>query len=206
MAAKRPAHKPLPDDVRASILDMHAEGATRRDIALAHGVSTGVVSKIVHAAGLTFPGNNGTRAATLARQLDLADWHDQKALELDEREGELLTQMVAMDPRATGKAMAEWEQVTVAARKHREAAQRARYAATLRDMPDADWPGLLSGIALQDERRRLKPWEWEVVSTEFMRRAAGVGALTLAEIDTELSRFPVVRRWFRSVTPYWQSV
>lgn len=76
-------HAPLTDEQRASILEMHSEGATRRDIALAHGVSTGVVSKVVHAAGRTFPGNNGTRAGTLVRQSDLADWHDQQAVELE---------------------------------------------------------------------------------------------------------------------------
>lgn len=74
---------PITDEQRRQILDCHAEGMGRNDIARTVGVSAGSVTKIVTNAGLTFD-RSATRAATAARQDDLA-----------ERRSRLLTGMYA---------------------------------------------------------------------------------------------------------------
>lgn len=190
-------HPPLTDEQRASILEMHAEGATRREIALAHGVSTGVVSKVVHAAGGTFPGNNGTRAGTLTRQLDLADWHDQRAVDLEAQALDLLNATIAAaeataDPLRLGAALTgpvsrKADRLRLQAAEHAEAGQRMRYAAQLREMPDEDWPHVLAGMALAESRGRLSRWEREAVDAEFRRRRPGFSPFVLALIDAELA-------------------
>lgn len=190
-------HPPLTDEQRASILEMHAEGATRRDIALAHGVSTGVVSKIVHAAGGTFPGNNGTRAGTLVRQLDLADWHDLRAVDLEAEalalDAAMITAAEAASSSAkmmaalTGPESRRADQYRRQAREHEEAAKRMRYAALLREMPDEDWPHVLVGIVQAASRGRLSKWEQEAVDTEFRRRRPGLDPFVLALIEAELA-------------------
>ena len=63
---------PLSDEQRQQILDLHAAGNTRNDIAREVGRSGSTVTKVVHDAGLTFD-RTDTEAATKARRADLAE-------------------------------------------------------------------------------------------------------------------------------------
>jgi len=189
---------PLTDDQRASILDMFHEGATRRDIATAHGVSAGVVSKIVHAAGYSFPGNNGTRAATLARQLDLAVWHEQQAAELEHQANDLDAEILSTLERErdhrrlyaalTGAGSRQADKLRDRAAEHAQKAERLRHAARLRDMPDEDWPHVLAMAEQAARRGRLpKPYR-DALAAEFRRRRDGLDELTWARIRWELEK------------------
>lgn len=62
---------PIPDDVRAAILDDIRAGKPRNQIARDHNVSTGSVTNIAKANGLTFD-RAATKDATQARKTDMA--------------------------------------------------------------------------------------------------------------------------------------
>lgn len=57
---------------RNQVLTLHADGLGRNEIAEKAGISTGSVTKIVHAAGRSFD-RTKTATAVAARQVDLAD-------------------------------------------------------------------------------------------------------------------------------------
>lgn len=61
---------PLSDDERTRILELHAEGVSRNDIARQLQRSPGVVSKVVAAAGKSFDRGGQVAAATQAKQQD----------------------------------------------------------------------------------------------------------------------------------------
>lgn len=63
---------PITDEDRRHVLDLHAQGVGRNDIVRRLGIAAGSVTKIVQDAGLSFD-RAATRAATKARQDDLAD-------------------------------------------------------------------------------------------------------------------------------------
>lgn len=73
---------PVNPETRAKILELHAQGMTRNDIAREVGVSTGVVSRVVEAAGGTFERASSTAAATAARAADFADMRAELAREM----------------------------------------------------------------------------------------------------------------------------
>ena len=56
----------IPEDVQATVLQLHEEGRSVRDIARRAGIAVGTVSRLVHAAGLSFD-QDATHRATLAR-------------------------------------------------------------------------------------------------------------------------------------------
>lgn len=62
----------ITDSQRAQVLALHAKGTGRNEIAAKAGISTGSVTKIVHAAGHSFD-RTKTATAVAARQVDLAD-------------------------------------------------------------------------------------------------------------------------------------
>lgn len=63
--------KPIPDETRAQVLNLHAEGLARNEIARRLNISAGSVTKIVHNAGGAFD-RSETKDATRARAIDLA--------------------------------------------------------------------------------------------------------------------------------------
>lgn len=198
-----PKTNPLTEDQRVSILDMFHEGATRRDIALAHGVSVAVVSKIVKEAGYQFPGNNGTQAATLAAQLDLADWHERKAGELYDQESEMLKRANARvqkrSTRRSGGPQTQLKEIREAAaitdeilrlhdeaRRHMESAERMRHAVRLREMPDEDWPHTLAMAWQRGNHGSMSKAEAEAITTEFRRRKSSLHPMIHESIKYEL--------------------
>lgn len=70
----------LPPEDRQRILDLHATGMSRNDIARETGRSGSTVTKVIHDAGLTFD-RSTTAAATQAKKVDAAALRAQ--LELD---------------------------------------------------------------------------------------------------------------------------
>lgn len=66
------AAAPVSDEARRRVLDLHAQGVGRNDIARQTGLGAGTVTAIIQRAGLSFD-RTATRAATKARQDDLAD-------------------------------------------------------------------------------------------------------------------------------------
>jgi hypothetical protein len=72
-APKRKRAVPLTDGEKACILRWHGEGLGRNVIAENLGRSEGVVTKVVHAAGLSFDRTPALEAATKIRQADLAE-------------------------------------------------------------------------------------------------------------------------------------
>jgi hypothetical protein len=89
---RRRDHRPVTDDDRARILELHAQGVTRNDIARQTGRSAATVTKTVHAAGLTFD-RASTKAATEARKTDLAERRSQLELQLLEDASRLRAQI-----------------------------------------------------------------------------------------------------------------
>lgn len=83
---------PISDDDKAAILDLHAQGMSRNDIARQTGRGAATVTRVVHAAGLSFD-RSATIHATRARQADLAEKRAQLELRYLERAAELLEQM-----------------------------------------------------------------------------------------------------------------
>lgn len=82
----------LPDEDRARILELHAQGMSRNDIAREVGRSGSTVSKVVRDAGLAFD-RTSTIEATRARQADLAEMRADLEMRYLERAAELLEQM-----------------------------------------------------------------------------------------------------------------
>lgn len=74
------ASQEIPDADRDRILELHAQGMSRNDIAREVGRSGSTVTKVVHAAGLSFD-RTSTQAATQAKKADAAALRAQ--LELD---------------------------------------------------------------------------------------------------------------------------
>ena len=66
MDGYRGSRSTIPAEVKATILDMHDQGISGREIGRRVGVSVASVSRIVHAAGLSFD-QDQTHAATVAR-------------------------------------------------------------------------------------------------------------------------------------------
>ncbi|MEQ6899267.1 helix-turn-helix domain-containing protein [Microbacterium sp. KR10-403] len=73
---------PVNPKTRERILKLHADGVSRNEIARKVGVSTGVVSRIVKAAGGTFKRASATKEATEARAADWSDLREQLAREM----------------------------------------------------------------------------------------------------------------------------
>lgn len=83
---------PIPDEDRQRVLDLHAQGMSRNDIARETGISAGSVTNIVTAAGLSFD-RTATAAATAARQADLADRRTSLREKFLDRADELLARL-----------------------------------------------------------------------------------------------------------------
>lgn len=86
------AKNPLTDTERARILELHAQGMARNDIARETGRAAGTVTKIVTDAGGTFD-RSATKAATEARQADLAERRSRLRTKFLTRAEECLDQM-----------------------------------------------------------------------------------------------------------------
>lgn len=87
-----PRNAPIDDETRQRILALHGEGRTRNDIARETGVSGATVTKVVKAAGRSFD-RTATKAATEARQADLAERRARLREKYLQRADELLDQM-----------------------------------------------------------------------------------------------------------------
>src|SRR5690348_6130490 len=74
------ATPPTSDENKTRILELHAAGKSRNDIARETGIGAATVSKIVKAAGLSFD-RSKTEAATAAKKADAAALRAQLALD-----------------------------------------------------------------------------------------------------------------------------
>lgn len=88
MAARR-----LTDDKRKLVLDLHAQGLPRNEIARRADVAAGTVTKIVKAAGGTFERSAETKAATEARKVDAAAIRAELEIEYAQEARRLLGQI-----------------------------------------------------------------------------------------------------------------
>jgi hypothetical protein len=80
-AKRKPTAAEL-EQLRATILEFHAEGVSRNEIMRRTGQSGRMVTGTIQAAGLTFARSPEVVAATEARQVDLAALRSQLAIDL----------------------------------------------------------------------------------------------------------------------------
>ena len=88
----RPPRGPVQTHVRAKVLDLHAKGLGRNEIAKLTGIGAASVTRIVQADGGSFD-RTKTEQAVKARQIDMASLRGQVAEKLLTRANELLDEM-----------------------------------------------------------------------------------------------------------------